>query len=63
MRLIADPLTKGTLHHIVARAGGCVLDITAVPAPLPENPRSSALALYSVPALLRQLAEPLRLAG
>ena len=63
MRLIADPLAKGTKHHIMARAGDCELDITTVPAPLPENPRSSALAMYSVPALLRQLAEPLRFAG
>ena len=63
MRLIADPQAPGTRHHIVARAGRCMLDMTTVPAPLPENPRSSALAMYSVPALLRQLAEPLRFAG
>ena len=63
MRLIADPQAAGTRHHIVARAGRCMLDMTTVPAPLPENPRSSALAMYSVPALLRQLAEPLRFAG
>lgn len=63
MRLIADPLAGGTRHRIMARAGKCILDITTTPAPLSENPRSSALALYSVSALLRQMAEPLRLAG
>ena len=63
MRLIADPEAAGTSHHIVARAGRCALDITASPSALPENPRSSALAMYSVPALLRQLAEPVRFAG
>ena len=63
VRLIADPQAKGTRHHIVARAGACALDITATPTPLKENPRSSALAMYSIPSLLRQLAGPLRLAG
>ena len=63
VRLIADPGAKGTRHFIAARAGTCSLETTVCPAPLRENPRSSALAMYSVPALLRQLASPLRLAG
>lgn len=63
VRLIADPQAEGTRHHIAARAGKCSLEITATPTPLRENPRSSALAMYSIPALLRQLAAPLRLAG
>lgn len=53
MQLIADPEAAGTSHDIVARAGRCALDITASPA---------APAMYSVPALLRQLAEPVRFA-
>ncbi|WP_077073608.1 aspartate dehydrogenase domain-containing protein [Mailhella massiliensis] len=63
VRLIADPSARGTRHSITARAGSCSLEVAAAPAPLRENPRSSALAMYSVPALLRQLASPLRLAG
>ena len=63
VRIIADPGAQGTRHQITARAGACSLETTVTPAPLRENPRSSALAMYSVPALLRQLAAPLRLAG
>ncbi|WP_418765155.1 aspartate dehydrogenase domain-containing protein [Mailhella sp.] len=63
VRLIADPQAKGTRHRIMAQAGNCSLEITVAPTPLKENPRSSALAMYSIPALLRQLASPLRLAG
>jgi len=63
MKLIADPQAPGTRHHISARAGNCSLNMTSEPSPLSENPRSSAMAMYSVPALLRRLATPLRLAG
>ncbi len=63
MRLIADPLAEGTRHYISARAGACALDITTSPAALPENPRSSALAMYSVPALIRQLTRQLKIAS
>lgn len=61
VRLIADPGAAGTRHCIRARAGSCSMEVTTMPAPLGENPRSSALAMYSVPALLRQIASPLRL--
>ena len=63
VRLFADPRAAGTLHHIAARAGDCTLETITRPAPLPQNPRSSALAMYSVPALLRGLAANPKLAG
>lgn len=63
VRLFADPRAAGTLHHISARAGDCTLETITRPAPLPQNPRSSALAMYSVPALLRGLAANPKLAG
>ena len=63
VRLFADPCAAGTLHHISARAGDCTLETMTRPAPLPQNPRSSALAMYSVPALLRGLAANPKLAG
>lgn len=63
VRLFADPCAAGTLHHISARAGDSTLETMTRPAPLPQNPRSSALAMYSVPALLRGLAANPKLAG
>ncbi len=63
VRLFADPCAAGTLHHISARAGDCTLETIVRPAPLPQNPRSSALAMHSVPALLRGLAANPKLAG
>lgn len=56
VRLFVDPCAAGTLHRISARAGDCTLETIIRPAPLPQNPRSSALAMYSIPALLRELA-------
>lgn len=63
VRLFADPCAVGTLHRISARSGGCTLETFTRPAPLPQNPRSSALAMHSVPALLRGLSVNLKLAG
>ena len=42
---------------------GLHIETMTRPAPLPQNPRSSALAMYSVPALLRGLAANPKLAG
>lgn len=63
VRLLADPCAAGTLHHISARAGDCTLETIIRPAPLPQNPRSSALAMHSVPALLRGLSANPKVAG
>ena len=63
VRLFADPGAAGTLHRISARAGDCTRETITRPAPLPRNPRSSALAMYSVPALLRGLAANPKLGG
>lgn len=63
VRLLADPQAKGTRHLIDAKAGDCELHVITVPTPLKSNPRSSALAVYSVPALLREIAGKLRIAG
>lgn len=63
LRLFADPRATGTLHRLAARAGDCALETFVRPSPLRENPRSSALAMYSVPALLRSLAGKLKVAG
>lgn len=63
VRLLADPQAAGTRHLIDAKADDCELHVVTVPTPLKSNPRSSALAAYSVPALLRELAGSLRIAG
>ena len=63
VRLFADPCATGTLHRLSARAGDCTLETVTRPAPLPHNPRSSALAMYSVPALLRELSANPKPAG
>jgi aspartate dehydrogenase len=60
VRLVADPDTTRTIHTIVAKAGDCMISATTTGIPLPQNPKSSLLAVESAIALCRRLASFLR---
>lgn len=55
--IIADPKAKQTRQHLRAEAQGCRIETVVEGLPLPENPRTALLALCSVKALLRKVAE------
>ncbi len=59
VRLVADPSATRTRHTVHARAGDCELTATSTSIPLPQNPRSSLLAVESAFAVFRRLASPL----
>lgn len=56
VRLVADPGATRTQHTIVAKAGDCMVSATTTGVPLPQNPKSSLLAVESTIALFRRLA-------
>lgn len=59
-RIISDPALTANKHTIMLEGafGRARCEIEASPSP--DNPRSSMLAAYSVIALLRKLADPIR---
>jgi len=61
VKIIADPNTERTIQHVEAVAGECVLQATVQGIPMPENPRTSLLALQSLKALLRKMASPVHI--
>lgn len=60
VRLVADPGATRTLHTVVAKAGDCMVSATTTGIPLPQNPKSSLLAVESTIALFRRLASFVR---
>ena len=60
VRLVADPGATRTTHTVVAKAGDCMISATTTGVPLPQNPKSSLLAVQSAIALFRRLASLLR---
>lgn len=48
VRLIADPVSRGNVHRLVAEGAFGRFEITLTNAPLPDNPRTSWLAALSV---------------
>ena len=61
VRLVADPSCTRTVHRVYARAGECEVDATTTGVPLPENPKTSLLAVESALAVLRRIASPVRI--
>jgi aspartate dehydrogenase len=61
VRIVADPETDFTVHHIevLARSGRIVVEMTNRPSE--TNPKSSWLAALSGIATIRRIASPLRI--
>jgi aspartate dehydrogenase len=52
IRLVADPASTRNRHELSARGAFGVLDVTVANHPLPENPKTSALAALSLARLI-----------
>ena len=56
VRLVADPAAGGNIHRVYAKGAFGALDIEVRGKTLPDNPKTSALAAYSVVAAIRRHA-------
>lgn len=63
VRLVADPDAPGNVHQVLAEGAFGVVRIEVSGRPLPDNPKTSALAAHSVVAAIRRHAATLRVGG
>ena len=56
MRLVADPAAAGNIHRVHAEGAFGAIDIEVRGKALPDNPKTSALAAWSLVAAIRRRA-------
>ncbi len=63
VRLVADPKAKRNTHRVSAKGAFGALEIEVAGRPLPDNPKTSALAAHSVAAAIRRYASAVQIGG
>jgi len=61
VRLVADPAAGGNIHRVHAEGAFGAFDIEVRGKTLPDNPKTSALAAYSVVAAIRRRASAIEI--
>ncbi|HID47714.1 MAG TPA: DUF108 domain-containing protein [Methanococcaceae archaeon] len=58
VKIVADPKISVNRHEVIVRGSTATIRTTVENIPLKENPKTSALAAYSLIRLIKDLSEP-----